>query len=661
MPLESDDNQATKPKELVSFSGMLVEETRKYACDLDKGRSIYYGYAAFDSLSSSYSMFKYFYDLCLANSNKDPNAMHDFMMTPGGIIAITAESLFLVLFSVLAVKFDNDDDTSNTKWIATAWPYFRDVIKGLKNAYKGWRSAVGLLSLVSASDLKYIINPVGLLLGILAAANRFWQRSMTEKRKAMMVANTNLIKEIHDLPSLTYEQRQAYVFKLMQYQSNETRIFAYLSVAAGGTLDGLYLYFGVLGLAALSLPMLYVLVAVCVFYNIACIITRVFEEYEFQQRLLITQTQCNLELVAKQLQTNYSRLLSLLDNPIKTHEENAEVERLRTAIFWVLNDFETYRNLLDKQSNHSFASAALLGLKHGLYAYGALASIIFLSSGLLSLAGVAFPPGLLIFTVFIGLVFIAVFTAHSLFKHYRGFQEEPPKVNSPYDSLVDMKDTICQEGGLDNLPDSHSILNSINDGLHVPSLSPSYFKEWFEIVRSLFSGFGKGQRFGGYAGNFMQELDEKGRYQDSTLLVVLELITGLFFGIVLALRALAKGLGRVPLGQEQTFSTKDPLDGASSTIEPVPLPLESEAADISLALDKPNKKRREVLHIEASGELILDDKPQENPPAPNPTPLSTSGFFKVRKNERLRLTCSEGDLPLMAQKSVVVNTIEGLK
>ena len=36
--------------------------------------------------------------------------MHELMMTPGGIIAVTAESLFLVAFSVLAVKFDGEKE-----------------------------------------------------------------------------------------------------------------------------------------------------------------------------------------------------------------------------------------------------------------------------------------------------------------------------------------------------------------------------------------------------------------------------------------------------------------------------------------------------------------------------------------------------------------------
>jgi hypothetical protein len=237
-------------------------------------------------------MFKYFLDVFIPNSSSD--AIHDLMMTPGGIVAVTLESLFLVSFSVLAAKFDSETEDNCKKMIATAWPYFRDIMKGLKNAYKGWRSAIVAFGLLGAVDVNCLIIPVGILLGIFAAANRFLVRYMvTEPRKVMMNANVRLKDEIKQLLSLTYEESRLY-FHDIQEQDTDTRIFAFLAVGLGGAIDGLYLYVGVLSLAILSSPLLFYMVAMCVFYTVACIITRIYEEYDFQLRLLITQTKCKL-------------------------------------------------------------------------------------------------------------------------------------------------------------------------------------------------------------------------------------------------------------------------------------------------------------------------------------------------------------------------------
>lgn len=67
MPHASDENQASKPTDLVfilAIAGRIDAQSRILAQKLDKSRSIYYAYAVMDSLSSSYSMFKYFL-ICL--------------------------------------------------------------------------------------------------------------------------------------------------------------------------------------------------------------------------------------------------------------------------------------------------------------------------------------------------------------------------------------------------------------------------------------------------------------------------------------------------------------------------------------------------------------------------------------------------------------------
>lgn len=550
--LKNDENQSLKPLDLVfvlAIAGRIDAQCRIIAQHLDKDRSIYYAYAVLDSLSSSYSMYKYFFDVFVPNSNSD--TMHDFMMTPGGIIAATLETLFLVGFSVLAVKFDGEKEDNYKKWIADAWPYFRDVIKGLKNAYKGWRSAVVALNLLGVADLNFLIAPVGFVLGIFAAANRYWLRSMVEDRKIMMTANAELWSEIKKLLTMTEEEGKYYLSQI-KYQTDTTRILSYLSVALGGFIDGLYLYVGVIGLAVLSPSLLTALAVMSALYTVACVITRVYEEYDFQVRLFITQTKCKLEITAKLIEMNYAKLLSMQELENKTIDDRYEIKLFKAKIYSLLEQFDAHRKTLSEQSNRTYLSAALLGLKNGLYAYGALASGLFLFSTILALCGVAFPPALLLASSILGFVLISYFVIHSVVMNYCHLEKECTEAPRPYNQLIDLKNKMKLSLDTDDFLEKDSFHQSLNDGLAVDPSPQFFIQEWCEVLRSLFSGFGKGQKFVDFAGNYLQEADEQGHYHDTPIMYGLSLLSAALFGGVLAFRALARGLGRSPLGQAAT-------------------------------------------------------------------------------------------------------------
>ncbi|CEG55590.1 hypothetical protein [Legionella fallonii] len=673
MSLKSDDNQALTQTELVfilAIAGRIDAQCRIVAQHLDKDRSVYYAYAVLDSLSSSYSMFKYFFDVFIPNSNSD--TMHDFMMTPGGMIAAAAETLFLVGFSVLAVKFDGEKEDNYKKRIADAWPYFRDIIKGLKNAYKGWRSAVVALHLLGIADVNFLIAPVGFVLGILAAANRYWLRSMIEERKVMMTANAELRSEIKKLFTMTEEESKYYLGQI-KYQTDTTRILSYLSVGIGGFIDGLYLYVGVIGLAVLSSPMLSVLAAMSVFYTVACIVTRIYEEYDFQVRLFVTQTKCKLEILAKQIETTYAKLLSLQEQENKNLDDVYEIKLLKAKIFNLLGQFDANREILSQQSNRTYLSAALLGLKNGLYAYGALASGLFLFSTLLALCGVAFPPALLMATAILGILLIGYFVIHSLVMNYCHLEKENINEARPYNQLVDLKNKMSLSLDVDELLEKDSFHESLNDGLAVDSSPQFFIQEWCEVLRSLFSGFGKGQKFVDFAGNCLQEADEAGHYHDTPLMYVLSLFSALFFGGVLAFRALARGLGRAAPGQEPSATKeelkkadtsnlnaeKDTLSGAN-TLAVSPNPLEKDAKPAPVNLEDTDKAE---FQTRAEGESISAEKTATDSRSTSNTFSNRSlvGFFETKNNtiKKRPLHHSASDVDL-SSRVISDNTILGL-
>lgn len=639
MTQKSDDNQALKPVDLVfilAIAGRIDAQSRILAQKLDKDRHVYYAYSVLDSLSSSYSMFKYFFDVFATDNSSD--AMHDMMMTPGGIIAISIESLFLVSFSFLACHFDGEKEDNYKKLIASAWPYFRDVMKGLKNAYKGWRSAVVAFGLIGNVDLKYLIAPVGIILGIFAAANRFWLRQMLEDRKRMMSANAELLVEIKKLMSLSHQESLSYL-RQIKYQSRDTRDLSFLAVTAGGLLDGLYLYVGVLGLAVLSPHMLTALAIICVIYTIGCMITRIYEEYDFQQKLVITQTKCKLALTTKEMETSYARLLKLIGKNNKNAQDLAELHDLQNEVLSLITRFEQERLLLNQQSTRTYLSAALLGVKNGLYAYGALASILFLVGSILLLTGAAFPPALLIACVTIGLVFIAGFTAHSLIMNYWHLNKKVEPAERPYSKLLEMKDRL-KENQSDSLLSLDSFQSSLKDGLFLDSSPQFFFQEWFEVIRSLFSGFGKGQKFVDFAGNPLQDMDDQGHYHDSPVMYVLAVGSAILFGVTLGLRALARGFGRPPLGQ---------VDLAQDNVAPPQIiTIEAPADEVKLKTGD-------------DGESIQIAKPRTDSLTRSDSYLSLFGIFETKtKKPTHKMHHSKSEGALTDQFPSQNNTILGL-
>lgn len=80
----------------MAIAGRIDAQSRLLAQKLDKNRYIYHAYAVVDSLSSSYSMFKYFMEVFIRKTDAD--YIHKILTSPEGIAAIAAEAIFLVVF-----------------------------------------------------------------------------------------------------------------------------------------------------------------------------------------------------------------------------------------------------------------------------------------------------------------------------------------------------------------------------------------------------------------------------------------------------------------------------------------------------------------------------------------------------------------------------------
>ncbi|KTD69374.1 transmembrane protein [Legionella steelei] len=558
MSKKGEEGSSLKSQELVSLlaiAGCIDAQSRLLAQKLDNDRYIYHAYAVVDSLSSSYSMFKYFMEVFMRNTDAD--YLHKIATSPEGIAAISAEAIFLVSFSFLASVFDGEENDSVKKFIAAAWPYFRDVMKGLKNAYKGWRSTVQVLGALGL-DLKDMLIPVGLVLGVFAAANRFWIRSMQERRKKQMNANKELLVEIRQLTSLTKLDRKAYLSRIEQ-QSDEDRIHAFLAVTTGGLLDGLYLYMGVMSLAILAPHLFLAMTVLSVFYTLACVVTRIYEEYDFQLRLEVTQTRCKLELTSKELELTYAKLLELQETAKKKFINPADVKQLKLRVCQLIQQFDEERQLLQEQTTHSYLTAGLLGMKYGLFGYGVLTSILFTVSSVFLVTASAFPPALLAAFIVSGLVLMIGMTAFMLHSHHQYVQKQKAENEKecPYDQIKKMKANIEAQNDAEYLT-AESFKSSLKNGSNPSSSPQSFFQEWFEVFRCFASGLSKGNNFSNFATSALQEEDPEGHYHDVPIMGILAIANAVLFSLILGLRALARGLGRPPLGQVSPSKDKEP-------------------------------------------------------------------------------------------------------
>ncbi|WP_058498544.1 hypothetical protein [Legionella gratiana] len=617
-------DSAPKSKELIfllAIAGRIDAQSRLLAQKLDKNRYVYHAYAVLDSLSSSYSMLKWFFEVFMPSN--DPDVMHDLLTSPEGIAAVSAEALFLVSFSFLASVYDGEEKNPVKKFIASAWPYFRDVMKGLKNAYKGWKSAVQVLGIISEADLKYMIIPVGLVLGVFAAANRLWIRSMLESRKKKMNENKELLIEIQQLNSLTPLDRKYYLSRIAQ-QDSEERVHAFLAVAAGGLLDGLYLYIGVVSLSVLAPPLFLAMSILSAFYALSCVITRIYEEYDFQLRLMITQTKCQLALVTKEMELSHAKLLSLEGKADKTPQDIREIKRLKLELCGLIKNFEELRQTLKNQSTHSYLTAGLLGMKYGLYAYGVLTSILFMVSSVFLVTATAFPPALLAVFIISGFVLMAGFTAYTLRAHSQHLkkQKEVQEEEHPYKQLMEMKKNIEIDGEDAEILTSDSFGSSLKDGLALDPSPQFFFQEWFEVFRSLASGISKGKNFSNFATIPLQEADSEGHYHDTPIMGVLAAANAVLFSLILGFRALARGLGRPPLGQSNSSNVKQ-TDTVTSSRDDIKTKSRGESS-------KPSEKK-------------APDSLSKNEPS-----IANLGFFSSK------LKTSQQDKRLVHSKSEIV-------
>lgn len=532
------DSQLSQEDELFFIRGVVgrieawrqmqwvIEQFWQFAKWLHQTRFIYYFYALMDGLSISYSEFKLIADMFISSAAQ---AQHDLLCSPEIIPLVVLESVFIISFSVVAAYFDNDKEhkTPFREKFAEGWIYLRHIFKATKNAFKGLRTTLLIAAALGANGIMPILLPLSITMGLLAAANRVWLQKMINKRKVAMEENVTLLTAILTKPLSDWNPEDVEQFSGdIRRQSFKSRAWSMVAVALGGVVDGFYLYMGLLSLVVMPIPLLWPMFILSLSYMLGCIAFRLYEEFDYQNRLTEEALKCELAILYKQL--------------AYLHTQNPPMSLWKTFMC-----FEQKRQELVRLGRRRYLGAALIGLKHGLTAYGALSAVMFFLAIILFFTSTAFPIALVATVIALGLVLVGLFVGQALFSQWRHNQALSPRVaNRRIEEINWNSETLYQD-----------LLADLNN----PSLKDSYWFAFFETIRSFFSGLGKGQRCIDFTLNPLQ-VDGN----DPPVMLVIGGISSIIFGLVLALRAFARGFGKDPMTRGDLLAKTAPAEDLSS-------------------------------------------------------------------------------------------------
>jgi len=511
--------------------------------------------AILDSFTVSYNFIKFLFDLIFANSQKSSaDALHEWMLTSVGIALAATEAVTFAIFSVFGNYFDDKDKTSWKYFFVWAWPYIRDVVKVAKNTKSGISTSIKVANQLFETDVNFLVLPLSLILGSLGAVQRIWMRRMRSWRKDMMKANDKILEEIEQLQVINDRVVAEFRERMKRHRQAESeKHLALLAAAYGGAIDSLYLFVGIFSIAMPAWPALVVTTAFCGIYSLACVLGRMYEEYAYQRDLEITEAKNELALLRReQGEAMHLSFLQLQEISMQLAQGNRDPELIgqqqgiAAKLMEYIETFNDKHSQLQNMLSLSNTSAFLAGLRDGLSAYGALVSSMFCLSTILFLTGVTFPAALLVASISSGLVLLAGFITNSMVTHYlhrKQLEADHSQSTERLSRILGVLENVKQGvPEVQPLPEEDS-WQFLSDEV---CSSPQFrFQEWFEVIRSLFSGPPKGLKFIEQVLNSLQEPDENGHYKDTPVMMVFAAVFAVLYALSLAISAYIKQFNKV--------------------------------------------------------------------------------------------------------------------
>lgn len=440
--------------------------------------------------------------------------------------------------------------------IYVGFRYVRDLLKALKNSYKGIRATMWAANWLK-TDMRVLLFPTALTFGLIAAANRIWYRAMKEHRKMLQTFNKNLASQIRSLEQLSEEDAANFLGKI-GFKSIYSRAGGLLSQAFGGLIDGMYLYMGALMLAPV-LPLAFTFLLTCSsLFVVLCIVTRMYTEYEYQRKLVSSELMVKLTICGKRMESLFSELQSesVMGNDASSEPLNLELKQ-------EMDQFKLLQNELWESSLLTPTMVVLAGLRDGLAASGAVGSLMFVTVTILAMAAVPCPPAFIVACMLASLALLMTGLTYAMATHW-STSINPPEKSFRYTEIRLLLDELkSSKVTVQNL-DLEIAKKKIWKGLIIDPSPQSFWQEWGEFLRAILASIAKAQKGVDFTFNPLQEVDENGHYSDSKIMMCLSVVFGIFFMLGFGGRSIAREFS----GKESASSNALALSNNQETVLP---------------------------------------------------------------------------------------------
>ena len=356
-------------------------------------------------------------------------------------------------------SFTNHENQKHAiiRYIVAGYPFFRESLKGLRYSYKGIRSALQIGMIFGEIDIRYLLVPIALGLGVVAALNKMWHRRMYKERKALKEENKNLLAAFYAIKfsSSLDEKYFAQHRDKIKNQDLIVKKAAFLSVTFNGIVDSFFQYLGLVVIATFPTALCFAMISYCVSFALILVITRIYDEYDYQRGLDASALRAETALLGREIEFLCLRLdingdSTSYDKAPPLHSCSERSEQVKVPVGKTLDDsppkpeddvndskgkleeklakFNEKRKELQKLVHVSQAGAVLQGLKSGLTAFSPFTSLIFTIAALGAIfLGTAFtmPPVVLLATVALGVLLLAGFTVRAVYKNRASVNNDP--------------------------------------------------------------------------------------------------------------------------------------------------------------------------------------------------------------------------------------------
>ncbi|MFT4057924.1 MAG: hypothetical protein QM652_00085 [Legionella sp.] len=261
---------------------------------------LYSLYLAIDSGKLPFAFIRYYFDIVLNNPALVSQEMQKWMFNPLGSTIVVISVFSSVSIALLSLNRKQEEQNANKQILISLWFYTRDAIKNLRNALRGVSSTFTLFYLLDIDDLRYLIIPTALFIGIISALNRMGTRYRMSKYHEQVQANEDFLKDIQELKHYSSEQFVKLNHKIHRYSSTQ-QLFSFSSTLLGALIDGINPYIGTLTIGTLSPSMLPFIATFSLLFFIATLIIKINDELHYQKQFVKTQKSVELALISKEI------------------------------------------------------------------------------------------------------------------------------------------------------------------------------------------------------------------------------------------------------------------------------------------------------------------------------------------------------------------------